>query len=415
MKLKRQLWVILHRWAGLSIALFLVIAGITGAVLPFEEELTFASRPDAAYAAPPRPGARPLDGMTIAERVERATGAAVPFVTLNVPDDHVVRMFVASRPGGPALPYDVVWADPYTGQVRLTYRWGGLSDGLVNVVPFLYSLHYGFIAGDWGRWAFGIAALVWTIDCFVGFYLTWPVRRVPHRGAASWLARWRPAWRIRRAGGYKLVFDLHRAGALWLWPMLFVFAWSAVALLLPQVEQPVMRIFGAEQAYQPPALARPLAAPPVVMRDAIQRGTAAFGQIGARQGFAVERMTGISYDPASGLYRLMARTSLDASDAAGLTTLWLDGRTGRAVRFDPPQGRTSADAFVTWTEYLHMADVFGLPYRILVSLFGFAVTMLTVTGVLIWTRKRSARLLGRNRVPGVVEFASADLVATGQL
>ena len=410
MRLKRHLWVVLHRWAGLSIALFLVIAGITGAVLPFEEELTFASRPDAAYAAPPRADAPPLDGVTIAERVERETGAAVPFVTLDVPRDHVVRMFVSARPGRPALPYDVVWADPYTGKVRLTYRWGGLSDGIVNVVPFLYSLHYGFIAGEWGRWAFGLAALVWTIDCFVGFYLTWPVRRMPYRGAAGWLARWQSAWRIRRSLGHKLVFDLHRAGALWLWPLLFVFAWSAVALSLPQVEQPVMRLFGAEQAYAPPTLVQPLPSPPIALRDALQRGAAALAGLGAERGFAVERLTGVSYDPASGFYRLMARTSLDASDAAGLTTVWIDSRTGQATRIDPPQGRTGADTFVIWTEYLHMAEVFGLPYRIFVSLMGLAATALTVTGVLIWMRKRSARLLGRSRARRPVGLARTDFV-----
>ncbi len=409
--LKRRLWVVLHRWAGLSIALFLVIAGVTGSVLPFEEELTFASRPDAAHAVPPRPGARPLDGVTIAERVERATGAAVPFVTLDVPDDHVVRMFVTARPGRPALPYDTVWADPYTGEVRLTYRWGGVSDGIVNVVPFLYSLHYGFIAGEWGRLAFGIAALVWTIDCFVGFYLTWPIRRVPHRDTARWFARWRPAWRVRRARGHKLAFDLHRAGALWLWPLLFVFAWSAVALSLPQVARPVMRVFGAEPAFESPTLTRPVPEPSIAMRDAIKQGTIALARIGLSHGFAVERLTAASYDPASGLYRLMARTSLDSSDAAGLTTLWLDGRNGRAVRFDPPQGRTAADAFVTWIEYLHMAEVFGLPYRILVSMIGLAVTALTVTGVLIWMKKRSARLLGRRRTKKIAGLSQSDFVA----
>ena len=38
-----------------------------------------------------------------------------------------------------------------------------------------------------------------------------------------------------------------------------------------------------------------------------------------------------------------------------------------------------------------MANVFGLPYRIFVSVFGFALLMLSVTCVDIWWKKRTAR------------------------
>jgi uncharacterized iron-regulated membrane protein len=40
---------------------------------------------------------------------------------------------------------------------------------------------------------------------------------------------------------------------------------------------------------------------------------------------------------------------------------------------------------------LHMAQVFGWPYRLFVALLGVAVAMLSVTGVLIWLKKKRAR------------------------
>ncbi len=43
------------------IAVFLVVAGLTGAILPFEQELTFLSRPDIAYTHPPHQAARLFD------------------------------------------------------------------------------------------------------------------------------------------------------------------------------------------------------------------------------------------------------------------------------------------------------------------------------------------------------------------
>src|SRR5690606_13559522 len=83
-----------------------------------------------------------------------------------------------------------------------------------------------------------------TLDCFVALYLTLPQRRESashllrstqsgNAEAKTWWQRWKPAWRIRwRQGGYKLTFDLHRAGGLWLWLILLVFAGSSVYMNL---------------------------------------------------------------------------------------------------------------------------------------------------------------------------------------
>jgi uncharacterized iron-regulated membrane protein len=38
-----------------------------------------------------------------------------------------------------------------------------------------------------------------------------------------------------------------------------------------------------------------------------------------------------------------------------------------------------------------MANVFGLPYRIFVFIAGIVITMLSVTGVYIWWKKRGFR------------------------
>lgn len=71
------------------------------------------------------------------------------------------------------------------------------------------------------------------------------------------------------------------------------------------------------------------------------------------------------------------------------------------VRFAAPVAGSAADRTTSWFEMLHMAEVFGLPYRIFVSALGLAVAVagLSVTGILIWTKKRSARLLGKRRAP----------------
>ncbi|MCP5246645.1 MAG: PepSY domain-containing protein [Burkholderiales bacterium] len=44
-----------------------------------------------------------------------------------------------------------------------------------------------------------------------------------------------------------------------------------------------------------------------------------------------------------------------------------------------------------WITWLHTARVFGLPMQILICLTGLSVAMLSVTGTVIWWRKRTSR------------------------
>ncbi len=57
-----------------------------------------------------------------------------------------------------------------------------------------------------------------------------------------------------------------------------------------------------------------------------------------------------------------------------------------------PTGEHSGNTVSNWLRALHRADVFGLPYRIFVCVLGLIITMLSVTGVYIWWKKRKARI-----------------------
>ena len=61
-------------------------------------------------------------------------------------------------------------------------------------------------------------------------------------------------------------------------------------------------------------------------------------------------------------------------------------------------GRGSAgDVFLQAQLPLHTGRIIGLPGRVLMSALGLVVAMLSVTGVLLWARKRRARRQGRER------------------
>lgn len=80
--------------------------------------------------------------------------------------------------------------------------------------------------------------------------------------------------------------------------------------------------------------------------------------------------------------------------------------TGEMLKSVLPRNESPGNALNAWLEALHMAAIWGLPYKIAVSLAGLMVTMLSVTGVLIWMKKRSARV-GRQLRNGSIRIAQA--------
>jgi uncharacterized iron-regulated membrane protein len=72
--------------------------------------------------------------------------------------------------------------------------------------------------------------------------------------------------------------------------------------------------------------------------------------------------------------------------------LYYDGRTGAFAGERLPWKGTAADIFVQAQFPLHSGRILGLPGRILISFMGIVVAGLSVTGVVIWWKKRKARV-----------------------
>lgn len=378
----------------MTIAWVLLIAGLTGAALPFTADLNHLIAPKLWTAAPPAPHAPLLSGVDLMRRVEQQTGAFVSYMPLQLDPNYAQAVFVSARPGGPSLDYDEVIADPYTGAIRQKVLYGRLSDGPVNLLPFILSLHYSLAAGPTGSLLFGAAALIWVFVSLIGFYLTLPTRPAGGVARASWLKRWAPAWTVRpRAGAFPLAFDLHRVAGLWIWPVMLVFAWSGVGFNLPQVHDPVQRALGARGLFAAPRNVDPAEGQPMTPEAAVARGGVLMGEQARQRGFTVDQGYALTFDPGAQAIGYYARTSLDRPvEQQGSTLVWFDAVDGRLLEFKPPFGKTAADGFDKWVQVLHRAEVFGLPYRLFVSLFGLITAMSAATGVILWTRRQIRKL-----------------------
>ena len=65
----RQFWVIVHRYAGLYMAAFLVVAGLTGSIMAFEPQIDAWLNPPIRVAAN---GRAPLDPVVLYDRMVAA-------------------------------------------------------------------------------------------------------------------------------------------------------------------------------------------------------------------------------------------------------------------------------------------------------------------------------------------------------
>ena len=416
----RALFVLLHRWAGLLIAAFLFVSGVTGAIISWDHELDDLLNPHLMEVTSQ---GQPIPALDLAKQIEaRHPEVLVSFVPL-LPEEGKSLAFSVTPRVDPKtgtlheVDYNQVFVNPITGEELGKRFWGApwpiTSE---NLVSFLYVLHYSLHIpamwgiDRWGIWLMGIIAVVWTLDCFVGFYLTLPARRraaaraenqLDEDGAQevqangrTWWQRWQPAWRIRKASGaYKLNFDLHRAGGLWTWGLLFILAFTAFSLnlyrevFIPLMSQVSQVTPGPFETRTPTAFNKPIT-PRVTFAEVIQKAS---GE--ARRRGWEEPVGSVFYAEQFGVYGVSFFHPGGDHGSAGVAParLHYDGTTGEYLGAKVPWKGTAADIFVQIQFPLHSGRILGLPGRILISLMGIVVAMLSVTGVYVWWKKRKAR------------------------
>ena len=393
----RGLCVILHRYLGLATALFLVLLGLTGSVLAWREPLSAWLAPD-LYEAPARGPV--LTPEQLVRRVNEADPrAAVVFFPLDLKEGKGTPVHVGPRE---SLGYDTLWFDPVSGKELGRTDSEAALPTTRTLVDWMYYLHRQLaIPGRWGGWILGIVSLLWFFDCFIGAYLTFP------RGH-NVLRRWWPAWKVRNT---RVHYDLHRAGGLWPWLLWAMMALSGVYLTLySELFMPVLRTV-ATVTREPFDAPPPALDPAPVSVSLSQAASIAMNTAHSLNWPAVP--DGVYHDVARRFWFVYFGKAEVAWASAGSYGVFVDDRSGAVTYLRTPKG-TPADVFVNWLSALHMGNVFGTPYKIVLFLLGLVVAGLSVTGVVIWWRKLQSRHAMHRRnlaSTGSTELAPSSLTS----
>ncbi|AJZ57800.1 pepSY-associated TM helix family protein [Paraburkholderia fungorum] len=388
--MRRQL-VRLHRWFGIAIALFLFIAGLTGAIIAWDHELDAALNPSFFKARAVGPA---LSGLELARRVEAADPRLqVTYLPLTAEPGHTLQMMVLPRTN-PAthqpypLDFNQIAVDPATGAIQGRREWGAVSLAPLNLIPFIYKLHYTlhlpFTRGiDTGTWLMGIVGIVWLFDSVIALWLSFPSFKA-----------WRKSFAFRFGrGSYALTFDLHRSGGVWIWGLLVIVALTSVSMnLSAPVVRPVVSMFSTltpDPINNPEILRKPQPGDQVLSRERIVRLAE---QAGKAQNLTVPP-GGVYYAELLHAYGVGFYAPGNDHGDLGLGNPWMywDAATGKPLGAQIPGKGTAGDIFMQVQFPLHSGRILGLGGRIVISAMGIAVAVLSATGLLIWLKKLNAR------------------------
>lgn len=367
-----KLW---HRCFGIGAGLWLLLLAVTGCAISFYDELDRWLNPELRTVAVS--GASDL-------RIDlalRRAGAALPgfsakFIDLpNHAGESILFAGTANDAHGEKTAAQI-FSDPRDGRL-LGWRLGGaLAFDRRHLMDTLYALHIDLMLGSTMAWFFGLVAMAWIIDHIAALPLAIPRLR-----------GWRSAFRI---GGHRLnlrrLLDLHRAPALWLFPVTLTLAVTGLCLSWQDDSRHLVSHLSpvSERLHYAMADAEPVSDPMSIDRT-LARVRAATGR----------RIDSIQLLPAKGLYAFRA---FDDRDLDSLGRLWIYTRMrdGRIVATRHDNGSSAGDAFFAWQYPLHSGKALGLAGQWIVFAGGIATTSLCVSGIALWLRRRPrARNVGK--------------------
>lgn len=427
----RQICLWIHRYTGLMMAAFLMMAGVTGALLAFHDELDDVFNQRLAYVEPAK--IAPLSIATLHDTViSNYPGYGFSTLPVTVEPKRAVVFVVDKYKGdvkvAPEPLFQEVYINPYNAEIigtRDKNEWAWR-----NTMYKVFWLHRDLLLGDIGKLILGIVALIWTLNCFIGFYLTLP-RKVknnnklkrnpfnnpqqPVKKRAGFIKRWLPAWKIRRkTNTFKLNYDLHQAFGLWLWVMLFVIAWSSVGFNLQQVYKPVMQVVVGLEGREGKSskLSKPsaqsvtnanlfndetMATDVVNKANSIEYVSKQANIAAQKQGLNVTQLLGIRWIEEDKQWQMRFKTDKDIGKKGGASSITVNAGDGSVERVNfGYQSASFGNKADQWLSTLHMGHISHgighLAYQMFLALIGLAVAVLSGTGVYLWVKGRQQRL-----------------------
>ncbi|WP_138498271.1 PepSY-associated TM helix domain-containing protein [Nostoc sp. PA-18-2419] len=360
----RELTFILHRYLGLAVGLLLVIVGLTGSLLVFEQDFDrFMITQQYGQITPQKVQVSPESVMNTIETKYAARS-----------DLHLFRIYLPDTPTSPYIGQlsttkdqrTEVFLNPYTGKV-IGER---ISDN--TLIGMMLSLHYSLMAGETGTKIVGIIAFFMCVLTITGLIL-WP------------------GWR-RLIAGFKIKldahpkranFDIHKVAGIITVVFLFFTGFTGFCWNFYDLTEPI--IYAVTFT---PKLSEPVSKP-VPGKSTLNLTQ----QLKIADTALPGAITKSIYFPSKPEEALQIRMKLPQENVEyGNSNVYLDQYSGKVLRVDNalklPLGDRVLNSFVP----LHYGTFWGLPSRILYVFVGLAPLILFITGFVMWRYRYQGKI-----------------------
>ena len=373
----RALWLSIHKYIGLCLAILIIPISISGAVLVWHDWFDQALNPQrfavssstaaltpAAYAASARAALAPGERIASIRYPDAAEGGPIVVTATQPPRDGA---------GGGRPMRTNVWLDPGNGQVL------DRASGNAGIMQFLHGLHGSLTVPGWGRTIVGWVGIFMFVSCLTGLWLWWPLTGSLRRG-----------FRWKRQNSTNA--NIHHLAGFWIALPLAMLSFTGFWISFPAV-------FGAFEASRPKGgdgdRARALRAQPLD-RTAMSADAA----LAAAQPLATGPLVSIAWptDQSPAWKIAFAR-------AGGPAEVTVADAGGTVTPPRPPQAETNARLM----RRLHDGTGMGPVWQTILFLGGIIPAILAVTGIVMWLRSRGWRAaLAKKRKAGKLNPQPAE-------
>src|ERR1019366_165531 len=349
----KKLLLTLHLYVGLTAAFFLICVSLSGAIIAFEPELNRTFHPELTIVSP---AAQPMNWDEFRARVDQQS-PGWKLVRFYFPDQPDWSTYVRLR-NVATHKIRHVYVNQYTGAIL-----GSTEDGS-NWILKVHDLHVNFLSGKVGNQIVTRSTIGLLLLSLSGIVLWWPRKIFRFR-------RGTPLPRFNR--------DLHLSVGFW--SSLAMFGFAVTGLGLHYQTGKLLDLLNTPKA----AITMP------------GHGTSIEGMLAtAREtlpGAAIPRLL-LSEKKGDPVFLYM-RFPEDKTPA-GRSFTTLDPKTGAVLSVG--SSRTAPlmqTALVQWTREIHTGTLFGLPSKVLAVCFALMLSVLALTGPLMWLNKLRAAARGR--------------------
>ncbi len=355
----RAVWLQLHKWIGLTLALLIIPICLTGSALVWHDWLDARLEPQ-RHASYGKPVLEPARYEQAAHTVTKQ-GSRISSLRYLEDNGPVMVTAVAPSPGSARPERTNIWINPVNGRVI------DQASASAGPVRFMHNLHGSLMIPGWGRPIVGWVGLFMVISCLSGIWLWWPLRG-SFRTGLRWMRR------------NTLNANLHYFTGFWVLPPLAMLSFTGAWISFPGF----FGNFEARPSQGPSDRSRAIQALPL-QSPSMDVGEA----IAAARFEAPGRLVSISW-PTDRKEEWELGFDVGGKVPAKVE---VNDRTGEAsLSAARERGETMTRKMRRW----HDGTGMGPGWQIIIFLGGIIPALLSITGIIIWSRARAPRQRARD-------------------